>query len=54
MYLNIQKISVNLKYYDATIHRTLKVMLISNRIYTVMDTKSGVRDKKYLAIDVST
>ena len=33
MYLNIQKISVDLKYYDASILRTSKVMLISNRIY---------------------
>ena len=33
MYLNIQKISVDLKYYDAPIHRTSKVMLMSNRIY---------------------
>ena len=33
MHLNIQKISVDLKYYDAPIHRTSKVMLISNRIY---------------------
>ena len=33
MHLNIQKISVDLKYYDAPIHRTSKVMLMSNRIY---------------------